>query len=158
RYRLAVEQYEHALAVAREAGWVEAEGAALGNLGAAYWTLGEIPRAADYHLRALEINRRTGRLGGGATNLTNPRVTAAILGRLHLAVEHRQEGLKVGQRIGAYNGGNLGNLGEVYHQLGRLDDALATLTEALELHRRVGDRHSEAVTARALAEVHRDAG
>jgi tetratricopeptide (TPR) repeat protein len=52
----------------------------------------------------------------------------------------------------------VGNLGEVYHTLGRLDDALDQLSQALARQRELGDRAGEAETLRLLADVHRDAG
>jgi tetratricopeptide (TPR) repeat protein len=59
-FKPAIGFYEEALAIAREIGSREGEGAALGNLGNAYSDLGEVRKAIEFYEHALDIARDIG--------------------------------------------------------------------------------------------------
>jgi tetratricopeptide (TPR) repeat protein len=56
----AIEQYEQALAIAREIGHRQGEGNHLGNLGTAYSALGQVEKAIEQYEQALAIAREIG--------------------------------------------------------------------------------------------------
>ena len=59
-YRQAIDLYTQALAIAREIGYRQGEGAALGNLGVCHQHLGEYRQAIDLLTQALAIVREIG--------------------------------------------------------------------------------------------------
>jgi tetratricopeptide (TPR) repeat protein len=56
----AIEYFQQALAIARDIGDRQAEGACLGNLGSAFSDLGDEGQAIDYRQQSLSIARETG--------------------------------------------------------------------------------------------------
>jgi tetratricopeptide (TPR) repeat protein len=153
RQRQAIDEYERALALARQAGWADGEAPVLADLGACYDVLGQPQRAVEYARRSLEINLRTGRTGAQARNLVDLGSTYRRMGRLAEAADHYARALALRDRAST-----LADLGVTHHLLGRLDVALEQLTDALGRSRRDGDRAAEARVLRAVAEVHLDAG
>jgi tetratricopeptide (TPR) repeat protein len=47
-------------------------------------------------------------------------------------------------------GRDLGNLGDLHHELGRFDEALACYEQALAIHRDVSDRYMEGATLHSM--------
>jgi tetratricopeptide (TPR) repeat protein len=47
----------------------------------------------------------------------------------------------------------LGNLGDLHHELGRFDEALACYEQALAIHRDVSDRYMEGATLHSMGRV-----
>jgi DNA-binding SARP family transcriptional activator/tetratricopeptide (TPR) repeat protein len=160
RHQSAIETYTEALALARQAAWVEGESAALGNLGSVHTNLGRFVEAAQHSTQALELDRRMGWTAGRASKVSNIGIACYGLGELALAADHQIEAAELFRAAGARGGeaATLAMLGEVRHAQGRLDDATRLLTRALRTHRDVGDRHTEGDTTRALAAVHLDGG
>ncbi len=156
----AIAGYARALALARQAGWIECQAAALANLGLLYRQSACWTDAIEHYTQALELNRQAGRLAGQAVSLANLGVVYWELGRLDAAAEQYAHALDLYRTIGSRVGEatTLANLGEVQHLLGRPDEALPILTTALAQHREMGDRGNEAETLRSLAALHRDAG
>jgi tetratricopeptide (TPR) repeat protein len=159
RSRQAIEEYQPAFVLARQARWVEGEAAALGGLGAAHAELGQLERAAECHEQALAIDRATGLASSQAIRLGNLGQVQWILGRLEPAAEQYAEALALHRRAGSPTGQAwaLECLGGIQHELGHLDQARESLTQALAMYEETG-HHGQAGTVRALAEVHRDAG
>ncbi|WP_439660530.1 tetratricopeptide repeat protein [Lentzea sp. HUAS TT2] len=160
RYRVAIEHYTRAAALARSGGWLDGANAALSNLGTAYFWLGELPAAAEHYRQSLEVAIRTGRLAGEANTLGNLGLVCQLQGDLDRAAEHHTRALELHRRLGSRGkeAVNLANLGETYHLLGRLDAASDHVSRALALHREIGDRGAEAESLRVLAEIRLDQG
>ncbi len=70
-YPRAIDYYQQSLAIAREIGNRQGEGAALGNLGNCYYRLGDFPRAIDYYQQSLAIAREIGNRRGEGNALGN---------------------------------------------------------------------------------------
>ena len=70
-YRQAIDLHTQALAIARDTGDRQGEGAALGNLGLCHYSLGEYRQAIDLHTQALAIARDIGDRQGEGTALGN---------------------------------------------------------------------------------------
>src|SRR6266498_3280279 len=159
-YVRAAEHHTGALALARQAGWVEGEAATLGNLAMVHTELGHLRQAADHHARALALNRQIGSKAGQAIALGNLGHASLRMGTLQRAVDQLTQALALAREIGSKGGQAtvLGTLGEAYRDLGRLDDARVCLTQALALARAAGYRYEETSDLYVLATVHRETG
>ncbi|MET9633488.1 tetratricopeptide repeat protein [Lentzea sp. NPDC006480] len=160
RYRVAIEHYTRAAALARSGGWLDGAAVALGNLGTAHFWLGDLAQAAEHYRQGLDVAVRTGRTAGEANTLGNLGLVCELQGELDRAVEHHRRALVLHRELGARQkeAVNLANLADTYHQLGRLDVAYDHVTQALELHREVGDRGAQAESSRILARIWLDQG
>jgi DNA-binding SARP family transcriptional activator len=159
-YSTAAEHYRRALALSRQAGWLEGQAGILGSMGNLHWFWAQLPDAIDHYAEALTLNRRTGRVAGQAMNLGSLGTTFRHLGLLPQAAEHMVQAVALFRQVGSRNGEAiaLGNLGEIHRDLGRFSDAVRDLTQALTLYRQTGDRGGEADTLRLLAAVRSDTG
>ncbi|MGW4213842.1 AfsR/SARP family transcriptional regulator [Lentzea sp. NPDC004789] len=160
RYRVAIDHYTRAAALARSGGWLDGAAVALSNLGTAHFWLGDLAQAEVHYRQGLDVAVRTGRVAGESNTLGNLGLVYELQGELGRAVEHHGRALALHRRIGARQkeAVNLANLADTYHQLGRLDVAYDHITQALNLHREVGDRGAEAESLRILAGIWLDQG
>jgi DNA-binding SARP family transcriptional activator/tetratricopeptide (TPR) repeat protein len=156
RYPHALEHYRAALALARQAGWPEGESTVLSNLGLTYRETGELELAAETLGEALAMDRRLGLRSKEVLNLVHIGVTSALLGRLERAAELFRQALLVDS--GATAAAIRHALGTVYRALGRLEEAVVYLGEALAGYRDVDDLSGRVSILDTLAGVHSDAG
>jgi tetratricopeptide (TPR) repeat protein len=136
---------ESALAAARllkQRGW---EGQALGNLGNAYYKVGEYRRAIEYQEKRLEIARAIGDRLGESRGLGNLGVAYYSLGEYRRGIEHQEQRLEIAREIGDRlgEGQALGNLGNAYFSLGECSRAIEYHDQALTIDRALGDRLGE---------------
>ena len=152
--------FARALELARQAGWVQGEGAILSDLSFVHAQLGQLDQAADHYGQALALHRRTGRRAGQATALGNLGNVNRELGRPALAADQLTQALALHREIGSQSGQAIAleTLGEVHRDLGALDRARECLAEALSLSRMLGNRHDEAYELHVLATVEHHAG
>jgi DNA-binding SARP family transcriptional activator/tetratricopeptide (TPR) repeat protein len=160
RYAEAIEHGTTALALARQAGWVDGEAATLGNLSLAYWDMGDLQDAVAVATRAIALYRQTGRRAGEAINLGNLGRAHLSMGQLRQALDCQTRSLALHRALGSPGGqvAALSNLGVVEHNMGLLGDAYEHLTQSLTLSRKLGNLYGEAYTLEGLAALHRDAG
>jgi len=142
----ALAAYQLALSAARQCGEIEAEGAALGNMGLVYAAKGELDKALTHHQQSLDIHRKIGNPLGEANALGNMGIVYADKGELDKALTHYQQSLDINRKIGNPLGeaSALGNMGRVYHRKGKLDKALTHYQQALDIHRKIGNPLGEA--------------
>ena len=149
-YRLAqiekaIEYYQRALAILKETGDREREGALLGNLGAAYANLGQVEKAIEYYQQALEVAKDIGDRENEGIWLGNLGVTYRNLGQVEKAIKHYQQALVIvkdtDNRIG--EGNQLGNLGVAYSDLGQVEKAIEYYQQALVIAKDIGNRRNE---------------
>ena len=98
------------------------EANALGNLGIAYYSLGDYERAIDFHQQSLDIAREIGDRLGEANALGNLGVAYHSLGDYERAIDFHQQSLDIDRQTGDRRGESnaLGNLGNGVLFLGRL--------------------------------------
>jgi len=151
---------EAALAAARSLGDRRGEGNALTNLGAAYYSLGEVRKAIGYYEEALKIKREIGDRRGEGNALGNLGLAYADLGEVQKAIGYHEESLKIKREIGDRRGeGNaLGNLGAAYYSLGEVQKAIGYYEEALVIARELGDRRGEGADLGNLGLAYADLG
>jgi DNA-binding SARP family transcriptional activator len=159
-YQQSIDHCTAALALSREAGWVEGEAAALSGRGTVHGEMGQLAEAAVQFEGALAIQKgRNGHLDSAIT-LGNLGILWYRLGRLDRAADYQRQALAVHRRAGFRSGEAdcLAALGQVAHTLGRLDDALDLLIQALDLLGETGAQLAKGDALINLAAVHRDAG
>jgi tetratricopeptide (TPR) repeat protein len=141
----AISRFERALAIFREVGDRRGEGAALGNLGNAYYGLGEPRRAIEHYEQDLAIAREIGDRRGEGITLGNLGNAYADLGELQGAIEHYAQSLKIAREIGDRHreGAALGNLGTACAQLGEPRRAIEHFEQSLKIAREIGDREGK---------------
>jgi tetratricopeptide (TPR) repeat protein len=136
---------EAALAVARRLKNRVAEGAHLGNLGNAYYFLGERRRAVEFHEQALDISREIGDRHAEGAHLSNLGNAYVDLGEMRRGIEFYGQALAIARAIGERRGeGNaLCNLGNAYYFLGEPQRTIEYSEQSLAVFRELGDRLGE---------------
>ena len=159
-YDQAVEHYERALTLSRQAGSLRGQLSALSRLGMVHWDAGRLGRATEHLTTALTIAREVGMVGSEATAQLHLGDVAYDMGQLHAAEGHYAEALDLYQRTANHVGEGcvIERLGLVGHATGNLDAAIDRLNAAIAIHEKTGFRSGLATTRGTLAEVHRDAG
>ncbi len=143
--RTNIQWLEFGLKVARKLKDRQSEGNRLGNLGLAYFSLGEYRKAIEYHGQSLEISREIGDRSGEGNSLGNLGLAYYSLGEYRKAIEYHEQALKISREIGSKLGESqdLGNLGLAYHSLGEYRKAIEYHEQYLEISREIGDRSGE---------------
>ncbi|MBD2354936.1 tetratricopeptide repeat protein [Tolypothrix sp. FACHB-123] len=145
QFEAALRSWQQALIIYREIKDRQGEGAALGNLGGAYYYLGDYPKAIDYQQQRLAIAREIkDRLGEG-TALGNLGLAYYSLGDYPKAIDYHQQHLAIAReikdRLG--EGLSLGNLGIAYDALGDYPKAIEYHQQRLAIAREIKDRLGE---------------
>jgi len=151
---------EAAAVAARQIGERGTAGVHLGNLGAAYYRLGEVRRAIEYYEQALKIYREIGDQRAEGATLGNLGLAYADLGEVRRAIEYHEQALEIDREIGDRRGegADLGNLGLAYADLGDARRAIEYHEQALEIDREIGDRRGEGNALGNLGNAYADLG
>jgi CHAT domain-containing protein/lipopolysaccharide biosynthesis regulator YciM len=160
QFQAALQSWEQALAIYREIGDRQGEGAILGNLGIAYRSLGDYQKAIDYHQQGLAIARQIGDHQGEGAALGNLGNVYYSLGDYQKAIEYSQQVLAIARQIGDRQGEGaaLGNLGNVYYSLGDYQKAIEYGEQRLAIARQIGDRQGEGNALGNLGVAYRSLG
>ena len=136
---------EKALQAARKLGKKKDEGYHLGSLGNAYYRLGEVRKAIEFHQGHLAIARETGDRYGEEQALGNLGIGYRNLGEVPKAIEFYEQRLAIAREIGDLRGEGtaLGNLGNAYDDLGETHKAIEFHEGDLAIARETGDRYGE---------------
>jgi tetratricopeptide (TPR) repeat protein len=146
--RVRIRWCEAALAAARQRQDRQREAGHLGNLGIAYFSLGESRRAIEFHEQSLAIAREIGDLSGEGSELGNLGTAYASVGETHRAIECHERNLTIAREAGdrRQEGAALGNLGLAHGGLGETHRAIELYKQSLTIERDIGDRRAEAGT------------
>ncbi len=121
------------------------ECSALGNLGNAWFALGDAKKAITFHEQVLAISRNIGDRRGEGNALGNLGVAWFALGDAKKAIVFYEQRLLIAREIEdlrtEYSA--LGNLGNAWSVLGDMNKAIVFCEQALTVSRRIGDRHGE---------------
>ena len=133
------------LSAARKLGDRVHEGYALGNLGLAYFDLGNPRRAIEFYEQQLTIAREIGARHGEGVALGNLGIAYKNLGEPRRAIEFHEQALVIAREIGDRQGeaNALGNLGNAYAHLGEPRRAIESYEQQLVIAREIGDRQGE---------------
>lgn len=154
--RVRIHWLEAALATARRLDRRQIESIVLGNLGLAYYDLGEYQRAVEYHEHHLKIARKVGDRGGEGRALGNLGIAYSDLGEHRRATEYHEQQLQIAREIGDRQGEGhaIGNLGLAAYSLGEYRQAIEYCDQHLQIARQMGDRRGEGQTLGNLANVY----
>jgi tetratricopeptide (TPR) repeat protein len=142
----------------------KAEAAHLGNLGLAYYRLGEARKAIEIHEGHLALAREIGDRHSEGQALGNLGLAYADLGEVHKAIQFYDLRLAIAREIGdrRAEAAVLGNLGVAYKNLGEVHKAIQFYEQDLAIAREIGDRRGEGavlgnlgVAYKNLGEVHK---
>jgi len=136
---------EVALEACRRSNDKAAEGANLGNLGLAYFYLGEPRKSIKFYEQALQISREVGDRRGEGNQLGNLGTVYSVLGDSRKAIEYYDQALQISREVRNRRGEGtaLSNLGNDYFRLGDPQKAIEYYDQALEISREIGDRRGE---------------
>jgi tetratricopeptide (TPR) repeat protein len=137
---------EAQLEACRRLGDRRSEGAALGNLGTAYLSLGEARRAIEHYDQWHAIAREIGHRRGEGQALGNLGNAYAALGETRRAIEYHEQRFAIAREMADRRGEAhaLGNLGIAYAALGETQRAIGYFAQDLTIAREIGDRRGEA--------------
>ena len=164
KYHLTIEYSEQALIIMRkiyavsrgEAEQTESkrgEGAALGNLGNAYYYMGEYRRAIGYYQQHLTVAREIDDQHSEGNALGNLGNAYHALGEYRRASDYHEQSLTITRKIGDRRGEDtaLGNLGNAYYSLKDYRRTRECYEQQRAIAREVGDHLGEAISLRGLA-------
>jgi tetratricopeptide (TPR) repeat protein len=151
---------ELALAAARQRKDRRAEGVHLGNLGLAYWSLGEPRRAIEFYEQRLPIAREIGDRHGEGQVLGSLGLAYWSLGDPRRAIEFYEQQLAIAREIGDRRGEGsvLNNLGIAYAELGDPRRAIEFYEQKLVIVREIRDRRLEASALGNLGIAYKNLG
>ena len=135
--RVALPEYEKALALFRGDGDRKNEAITIGLIGNCYKNFGEHQKALDYLQRALAMKRELGdRLEEGRT-LSHLGLLYWNMSKYPAAVEHLNKAIAIGHELGdrVLEASARNNLGLVYDELGEYRKSIVEYNLALELYR-----------------------
>ncbi|MCM3902436.1 MAG: CHAT domain-containing protein, partial [Pyrinomonadaceae bacterium] len=152
----AIDYYQQALTIFREAKDREMEGVTLNNIGTSYNSLSQYERAIQYLEQALTFSRDAKDQLNEARVLTNLGTSYYLLSQFEKAASYYQQGLDLRRRIKDRRGEGLtlGNLAKTYNRRGEYQQAGAYLEQALAIKREIKDRAGEGYTLNDLGTVY----
>ena len=142
---IAKQNFEAALAIAREVEDRRGQGMNLELLGSAFYVLGQIHSAKIFYQQALIIAREIDHKNDEGSCLGNLANAWAALGESQFAIDSYEQALAIAHKTNDKNveGQILGNLGYFWAELGENRRALAFYEQALSIAREVGNKHAE---------------
>jgi tetratricopeptide (TPR) repeat protein len=143
-----IEKYQEALELYRKAGDHKGEAETIKNIGAIYYSLGEMQKALEKFTEYLSITRVTGNRRWESAALHNIGSIYREWGEMQKSLEKFNESLSISRDIGDREGeaGTLREIGAVYWSLGDMQRALEKFNDALPILQAVGNRSGEAST------------
>ncbi|XP_015762202.1 PREDICTED: G-protein-signaling modulator 2-like, partial [Acropora digitifera] len=152
-----IECHQNDLEIAKEIGALAGEGEAYGNLGYAYFSLGDFRKAIEYHEQRLKIAKEIGHRPGEGRAYGNIGLAYKSLGDCRKAIKYQEKHLKIANEIGDRlgEGGAYANLGNVYNLLGDFQKALEYHEKHLKIAKEIGDRAGEGKAYGNLAASYR---
>ena len=132
------------------------EGKAYGNLGAAYYRLGEFKTAIDYYERHLKIAKELGDRSSEAEAYWDLGNAYQKLGDFKTAIECHERILQISKELGdrSDEGKACGNLGNAHQSLGDIKTAIEYYERHLKIAEELGDRSVIARACGNLGSVH----
>jgi DNA-binding SARP family transcriptional activator/tetratricopeptide (TPR) repeat protein len=160
RDETAFDYLERSLAIRTELGDTMGEAQAAIGLGEGYLKIrGPGAEALRYMRLAVDLLRPTGASSMRGVALNNLGEVYWELGDSDAAAECYAQARDIYHEVGGHTEGHvLHNLARVYLHLGRIDDAIAALTDAMPQHRLYGDLVGEATALKHLGQAYERTG
>ncbi|MBN1252227.1 MAG: tetratricopeptide repeat protein, partial [Bacteroidales bacterium] len=136
----------------------------LNQIAEVYWKRNHFEKSADYYLQSLKLNEKLGNENGMAGIHSNLGMIYSDLGQYQKSVDHlmqavakrRKEKNTISGRENLFN--SLLNLASALKQLGRYNEAIKYLKEALNYAQEINNLEKIAIFYLQLAEVNESAG
>ncbi|MCI0490903.1 MAG: tetratricopeptide repeat protein [Blastocatellia bacterium] len=144
-YRKAIDRYEEALGLYRQAGRRVEEAVTLNCTARGYASVYDYTAAIEYYKMALSIYREMRDLQGEGFTLNWLGNTYSDISRYGEAIGYYEQALEARRKAGyrGGEGGTLGNLGNAYKSLSRYEKAIEYYEQSLAIKREVKDRAGE---------------
>jgi tetratricopeptide (TPR) repeat protein len=132
----------------------------VGNLGSAYYRMGQLRKAIACHEQALNNAREIKDRRGEGPSLGNLGLCYADLGQTARAIDYHEQALIINRETGDRRGEGirLSNLGNCYANLGQTTRAIDYYEQALVIDQEIGERSSEAIALSNLGNCYADLG
>ena len=139
QYRLMTELHERLQGKISDPGLAASS---VGNLGSAYYRMGQLQRARGCYEQALHLAQEHNDRWGEGTWLGNLGACIADLGQHARAIEYYEQALGIAREVGDRRGesADLGNLSIQYAEIGEVARAIEYCQQALAIDREIGDR------------------
>ncbi len=133
------------------------EAKALNNLGIAYKSLSDYPRALEYYFKALVINKELGDKSGMASTTGNIGLVYKELSDYTRALEYYHKALTINEELGNNRrvAINIGNIGSVYKELSDYPRALEHYHKALSINEVFGNKNGIAINISNIGLVYK---
>jgi CHAT domain-containing protein/Tfp pilus assembly protein PilF len=153
--RKAIDKYEEARSLFRQAGHRFGEADALYSIGSLYLDLSEMQKALTYYEQALSLFRAEGNRPREATVLNDYGGIYYRLGQTEKGLEYLNRALAIREEVNDSRplAATLSNLGGIYDALGEKRKALTYYERALPLFRATGDQSNEATVLGNIGSV-----
>ena len=160
QFTAALDSWQQALIIYREIKDPLGESQSLGNLGLAYYFLGDYAKAIEYQQQSLAIAREIKDRNGEGNALGNLGLAYYSLGDYAKAIEYQQQRLAIAREIKDRNGEgqSLGNLGLAYDSLGDYAKAIEYHQQSLAIAREIKDRNGEGTALGNLGKAYSSLG
>ena len=141
----AINDYNKALALAKEMKNKKGECTNYGNLGSTYLKAGEYGKAIEYSAKALEISQAIGHKREESVNNGNLGSVYQCLGDYPRSMEYHKRSLEINKELRDFGGEaqDYNNIGDVHKSLGESEKAIEFYEKAILLKGRIGDRRGE---------------
>jgi CHAT domain-containing protein/tetratricopeptide (TPR) repeat protein len=148
----AIPKWEQAMKTYAETGDVFSEAEMRGNLGVLYSMLGQKPKAMEYQLKALELNRKVGDKSKISKALANVATLYAQTGEKQKAIDYFEQALPLLRETGdkQYEAIVLTNIGAFYTELGENRKSLNTNLQAVPVIELLADKNTQAILLAAV--------
>ena len=159
--RQALDLYQKALALFIELADEPGQATTWAGIGVSQTSQGDSAAGAASERRAVELERRLGRVYEEGKALNHLGVALQMQGEIREALDSYQEALKVLEGAGEQGlsrGKVLHNLATLQMSLGEAEAALESHRQILALQRRLGDQRGEALTLNSLGVLYNDLG
>jgi tetratricopeptide (TPR) repeat protein len=159
-YDQALEYHQQSLAITREIGNRNGEGATLNNISLIFQAKGDYDTALNYLKKSLAITRKIGDRNGEGMTLNNISQIFKARGDYDTALNYLKKSIAIQRKIGDRNGEGttLNNISQIFKARGDYDTALNYLKKSLAIQRKIGDRNGEGTTLNNLAGIARAKG
>ena len=136
---------QKSLSIAKEIEEKGSEGAAYGNLGCAYKSLGDCRKAIEFYQQSLSIAKEIGDKVTEGAAYANLGSAYRYLGDYKKAIEFHQQSLSIAKEIGdkVTEGAAYANLGSAYRYLGDYKKAIEFHQQSLSIAKEIGDKGSQ---------------
>ncbi|MBK9927256.1 MAG: TIR domain-containing protein [Anaerolineales bacterium] len=127
----------------------------MGNLGSAYYRIGQIQKTIEFYEKALSIVQEQRDRRNEEVWLSNLGSAYAVLGNIQKAIKLIEQALVIDLEVGDRSGesDDLSKLGNRYSELGDARKAIEYYEQALIINQEIGDRDSESIGRENMGHV-----